>query len=172
MTALLLAEFATAGQLLEAGRRARHAGLARLDAHTPFPVEGLAEALDLPTPPLRPAMLAAGLLGAALAFGLCFTSAVFDYPIDSGGRPLNSWPVFLVLSFEGGILAATLLGVAGFFLATGLPRLHHPVFEALAIARASQDRFFLSVQDDGVDAAALTTMLEGVETLSIQVVAP
>jgi hypothetical protein len=171
VTALLLAEFASADALLEAAWRARRAGLARLDAHTPFPIEGLAEALALPTPPLRPAMLAAGLLGAALAFALCFYSAVFAYPVDSGGRPLNSWPVFLVLRFEGGVLAATLCGVAGFFLATGLPRLHHPAFEAASMARASQDRFFLAVEDARADVTALAALLHGIDTVAIRVVA-
>jgi hypothetical protein len=165
---LLLAEFRDPAALLDAARRARRAGLRELDAHTPFPVEGLPEALALPEPSLRLPMLLAGLLAAALVFAMCWYSAVVDYPLNLGGRPLNSWQVFLVLAFEAGILCATLAGVLGFFWRAGLPRLHHPVFAAPGFERASQDRFFLSVADPEADAARLMALLEGIDVLSVQ----
>lgn len=167
---ILLAEFRDPGALLDAARRARQAGLGGLDAHTPFPVEGLPDALALPEPRLRLPMLLAGFAAAALVFAMCWYSAVVDYPLNLGGRPLNSWQTFVILAFEAGILCATLVGTLCFFLGSGLPRLHHPVFAAPGFERASQDRFFLSVADPAADAAGLMALLEGLDTLSIQAV--
>ena len=126
---LLLAEFRAPGPLIAAARRAREAGLRGLDAYTPFAVRGLAEALDLPKPRIRIAMLIGGLIGAAFVYALFWYSAVVDYPLVLGGRPLHTWQIFLLLTFEAGVLSATLTGVAAFFFNTGLPRLHHPVFD-------------------------------------------
>jgi hypothetical protein len=88
-------------------------------------------------------MLAGGLGMAALALALQWYSAVIDYPINSGGRPLNSWPVFLLVPFEVGIFAAALCGVLAFLWSCGLPRLHDPIFAIPGIERATQDRYFL-----------------------------
>lgn len=171
MTApLLLAEFRDPETLLQAARRAQKAGLRGLDAHTPFPVEGLPDALELPESWLRLPMLLAGLVAAALVFVMCWYSAVVDYPLNLGSRPLNSWQTFLILAFEAGILCAALVGALAFFLGSGLPRLHHPLFAAPGFERASQDRFFLSVADPRADAARLMALLEGIDTLSIQAV--
>ncbi|UFN46929.1 DUF3341 domain-containing protein [Roseomonas sp. OT10] len=167
-TPLLLAEFRDPETLIDAARRARRAGLRGLDAHTPFAVEGLAEALALPTPPVRPAMLVGGLLSAGFVFAMCWYAAVIDYPIVLGGRPLNTWQVFLVLSFEAGILGATFTGVGFFLVSTGLPRLNHPVFDAHDIGRASQDRFFLAVADPEADEARLAALLDGLAPLSVR----
>jgi hypothetical protein len=172
MTApLLLAEFRDPNTLVTAARRAQEAGLRNLDAHTPFAVEGLAEALALPPSRLRPLMLLAGLAAAAFTYALCWYSAVVDYPFNTGGRPLHTWQVFLVLSFEAGILAAALTGFIGFFVANGLPRLHDPIFAAPDFERASQDRFFLSVADPEADETRLAALLDGLGPLSIRAVA-
>lgn len=172
MSGLLLAEFRDPETLVAAARRARQAGLRGLDAHTPFSVPELAEALALPRPRLRPVMLGTGLAAAALVYALCWYSAVIGYPLNLGGRPLNSWPTFLVLSFEGGVLAASVAGFLGFFLGTGLPRLHHPVFAARGFARASQDGFFLAVDEPGLEPARLAALLDGLGPLSVRAVEP
>ncbi|MFT8244728.1 DUF3341 domain-containing protein [Roseomonas sp. BN140053] len=168
---LVLAEFRDPDTLIAAARRAREAGLRGLDAHTPFAVEGLAAALDLPTPPLRRIMLLAGLAAAGFVYALCWYSAVIDYPLVLGSRPLHSWPVFLVLSFEAGVLGATLAGIAGLFVSAGLPRLNHPVFDGRGFDRASQDRFFLAVSDPEADPARLEAILDGLAPLSVRAVA-
>jgi len=165
---LLLAEFRDPETLLDAARRVREAGFKGLDAHTPFPVEGLAEALGFRPTRIRPAMLVGGLLSGAFAYWLQWYSAVLDYPINSGGRPLHSWPVFLVPTFEATVLGATLTGIVAFLISTGLPRLHHPAFAARGFERASQDRFFLSVADPHVDAARLAALLDGLGPLSLR----
>lgn len=165
---LFLAEFRDPDTLIAAARRAKGAGLRDLDAHTPFAVEGLVEALGLPRSRLRTIMLLAGLAAAAFTYALCWYSAVVDYPLDAGGRPLHSWQTFLVLSFEAAILAASIAGFVGLFVASGLPRLHDRVFAALGFDRASQDRFFLSVADPQADEDRLAALLDGLGPLSIR----
>lgn len=169
---IVLAEFADPQTLLAAARRARRAGLEGLDAHTPFAVEELPEALGLGATGIRPAMLASGVFGAAFAFWLQWWSAVVDYPINAGGRPLFSWQVFVMPTFEAGILFATFGGIVAFLCTTGLPRPHHPVFEAHGFERASQDRFFLSVADPGADGARIASLLDGLAPLSIRELVP
>ncbi|MBL6458728.1 DUF3341 domain-containing protein [Belnapia sp. T6] len=165
---MLLAEFADPQTLLDAARRVRDAGWQGRDAHVPFAIEELPEALGLGSTPIRPIMAAGGLLSGAFAYGLQWYSAVVDYPYNSGGRPLHSWPAFLVPTFEAVILGATLAGVVAFLVSTGLPRLHHPAFAAHGFARASQDRFFLAVADPEVDAARFAAKLDGLAPLSIR----
>jgi len=165
---LILIEFRDPDTLVTAARRVREAGFTALDAHTPFAVEGLAEALALPRPKLRLVMLVAGLAAAAAVYLLCWYSAVFDYPLIVGGRPRNAWQSFAVLCFEGGILAACVAGVLGFFLQAGLPRLHHPVFDGHDFRLASQDRFFLSVADPSANPERLAALLDGLAPLSVR----
>ena len=143
MTSQLLAEFKDGDALTAGLQHVRTAGHAPLEAFTPFPIEGLAEQLGKERSGIRIAMLASGLATAAFAFGLQWYSAVIDYPINSGGRPLNSWQVFLLVPFEVGIFAAALGGVIAFLRSCRLPRLHDALFEIPGFERATQDRYFL-----------------------------
>jgi|tagenome__1003787_1003787.scaffolds.fasta_scaffold20789052_2 hypothetical protein len=147
MTSPVLAEFNDVEALVEAARRIRDSGHQLVDAFTPFPVEGLAEIVGVRPSSIRWAMLVGGFAMAALAYGLQWWSAVHDYPLNVGGRPLNSWPVFLLVPCEVGMLAAALAGLIAFFQQCGLPRLHHPVFDLASFERASQDRFFLLTRE-------------------------
>lgn len=143
MTGALLAEFRDPQTLQAALVRLKQGRHRAIDAFTPYPVEGLAEELAIAPSYIRPAMLGGGLLMAALAFGLQWYSAVVDYPINSGGRPANSWQVFWLVPFEVGIFAAALCGVIALLRSCRLPALHHPLFEVPGFERATQDRFFL-----------------------------
>lgn len=143
MTAKLLAEFIDREALQAGLRRVKGAGHAALDAFTPYPIEGLTEQLGLKPSRIRVVMLVGGLATAAFAFCLQWYSAVIDYPINSGGRPLNSWQVFLLVPFEVGIFGAALTGVIAFFRTCRLPRLHNALFEIPGFERATQDRYFL-----------------------------
>jgi hypothetical protein len=140
-----IAEFPNQDALFAALRQIKESGHHALDAFTPYPVEGLDAALDIQPSRIRYAMLAGGLIVAAVAFALQWYSAVIDYPLNSGGRPLNSWQVFLLVPFEVGVFAAALCGVVAFLRSCGLPRLHHPLFEIPGFERATQDHFFLLV---------------------------
>ena len=140
---VIIAEFGNPEALSDAARRMRHEGFKPLDALTPCPVESLDETLGLKQSPIRWPMLIAAIGVAAFAYGLESWSAILAYPIDSGGRPLNSWPIFLLVPFEVGVLAAGLAGFIALLVLCGLPRLNHPLFDWDAIERATDDRYFL-----------------------------
>jgi hypothetical protein len=142
---LLLAEFPHARLLTAAARAACRRNVVLVDAFTPFPVDGLAELMPPRPSRIRLVMLLGGLAVAALAYGTEFYSAVIDYPYNSGGRPLNSWPAFMLVPFATGILGATIAGLAAFLFETGLPRLHFPLFATERFERVTQDRFMLAV---------------------------
>ncbi|HZL32030.1 MAG TPA: DUF3341 domain-containing protein [Pseudolabrys sp.] len=146
MTHVVIAQFSEADALLEAARESQREGTNVLDAFTPFPVEGMAELLGATSTRLRVVMAIGGFSMAAVAFGLQYYSAVIDYPINSGGRPLNSWPTFMLVPFATGILAAAIFGFIALLSETGLPRLHHALFEIPDFERASQDRFLLALE--------------------------
>ena len=146
---VVIAEFGNPGALCHAARRMREEGFRLLDALTPCPLQDLDEPLSLRPSPIRWPMLIAAVGVAAFAYWLEWWSAVFAYPIDSGGRPLHSWPVFLLAPFEVGVLAAGLAGFVALLVLCGLPRLNHPLFDWDAIERASDDRYFLLMAAPG-----------------------
>lgn len=158
----LLAEFRDPGALKVALTRVVASSHEPLDAFTPFPVDGLDVPLRVRSSSIRPIMLAGGLGLAALAYGVQYYSAVWDYPLNLGSRPLHSWQVFLLVPFEVGVFAAALCGTVAFLWTCGLPRLHHPLFELPGFERATQDRYFLlaASADDPDSALHLRSLLE------------
>ena len=142
----VIAEFETAEQVLAATRRARQEGYAQMDAYTPYPVEGLAEELGMKRTRVPFVVLTAGLVGAATGFFMQWWSMAVNYPFNVGGRPTNSWPVFIPITFEVMVLVASLAALLGMFFLNGLPRPHHPVFNVPRFVHASQDRFFLCIE--------------------------
>jgi hypothetical protein len=144
----LLAEFRSAEALLAAVRAARREGYRRLEAYTPFSVPGLPEALGLPRDRVAFITLLGGVIGGAGAFFMQWYAAVINYPINSGGRPLDSWPAFIPATFELAVLGAALAAFAGMLALNGLPRLRHPVFDTPDFHLASRNRFFLCVRAD------------------------
>lgn len=142
----VIAEFGGPAALVAAARGARDQGFKLADALTPCPVEEVEEALGLATSPIRWPMLIVAVAVAAFAYGLEFWSAVYAYPIDSGGRPLNSWPIFVLVPFEVGVLAAAIAGFVALLVLCGLPRLNHPLFDLEPVERATDDRYFLLVE--------------------------
>jgi hypothetical protein len=141
-----MAEFETPRAVLEATRRAREAGFQAMDAYTPYPVEGLADELGLRRTRVPFVVLVAGLVGAAVGFLMQFWSMAVDYPLNVGGRPYNSWPVFIPIAFEVMVLVASFAALFAMFFLSGLPQPHHPVFNVPRFAHASQDRFFLCIE--------------------------
>ncbi len=143
----LLAEFDSPEALIEAVKRTRAEGYRALDAFTPFPVDGLAELLEL----RDRRVLWLGLIGACLGFAIALGMQLwtnYDYPLDIGGRPVYALSAFAVVAFELTILFAVLLTALGMLYLNGLPRLHYPVFAAPRFHLASKDRFFLCVKGD------------------------
>jgi hypothetical protein len=142
----VMAEFETPQQVLEATRRARRAGYTHMDAYTPYSVEGLSAELGLRRSRVPFIVLVAGLIGAASGFFMQYYSMAINYKLNAGGRPLNSWPVFIPITFEVLVLVASLSAFFGMLFLNGLPRLYRPVFNVPRFARATQDRFFLCIE--------------------------
>lgn len=142
----LLAEFGDPDSLLVAARRARQAGYERLDAFSPFPIEGLAEELGFRRTAVPLVVLVGGVLGATGGYLLQYYLSVVDYPINVGGRPLHSVPMFVIVTFELTILVAALFAVLGMLALNRLPMPYHPVFNVADFALASTNRFFLVIE--------------------------
>lgn len=145
----LLAEFASAEQLLAAVGSARAAGFSALEAYSPFPVEGIADALGYRRNRIPLFMLLGAIVGGVGTFALEWYSAVFDFPLNVGGRPLGSWPAFLPAAIEMTLLWAAVCGVLAMLISNRLPQLHHPLFGVRAFERASNDRFFMLLRATG-----------------------
>ncbi len=161
----VLAEFEDHETLLHAVRRARAAGYRRLEAYSPFPLPEVADALGIPTAwKVALITLVGGLVGAGGGYALQWYLMAVDYPLNIGGRPLHSWPAFVPVTFELMVLFASITVTVGLFLMNRLPRPHHPLFGVPAFARATQDRFFLSVEaaDERFDPGATRSFLESV----------
>ncbi len=143
----IVAAFETPEALLHALRELRRRGYRRLDAFTPHPVKGIEEAMGLRRSMLTWYVFPVGIFGAAFAYLVQLYCNAYDSPLNVGGRPLNSAPAFIPITFESGVLAASLGGCFVFLLLTGLPRLYTPVADVDGFERASIDRFFAGVDD-------------------------
>ena len=141
----VIAAFSEPDMLVRAATAMREKGYRRLDAFSPFEVPELEGILGIRRTRLPWLVLAGGLAGAALAYALMLYSVEIDYPVNVGGRPLHSWPPFVVIAFEAGILGAAVAGFLGMLAANGLPRYHHPVFNAQTFSYARGGRFYLLV---------------------------
>jgi hypothetical protein len=142
----LLVEFVSGEELLHAVRRVRRElPNFTLEAYSPCAVEGMDEALGYRRDGVASWMLLGAVIGGVVTYALEWYSAVFNYPINVGGRPTASWPAFLPAALEMTVLGAAVFGVLAMLIGNGLPRLNHPLFDVKAFERASADRFFMVV---------------------------
>ncbi len=168
----VMAEFRTPEDLVLAAHRARAAGYTEIDAYTPFPVEGLHEALGHHETRLPLLILVGGIVGGLGGFFMQEYAAVIGYPLNIGGRPLNSWPSFIPITFELTILVAGLTAVIAMIALNKLPQPYHPVFDVPGFERASSDRFFLCLEASGkkFDPDAARRFLEGLKAENVAAV--
>jgi len=141
----LMAEFDTPSDLVTAARRTHEEGYQKVDAYTPFPVEGLAEEIGFTKNGVPLVVLVGGILGGLSGYALQYWVSAISYPVNVGGRPYHSWPAFIVVTFEMTILFAGLAAVFGMLALNGLPMPYHPVFNVPRFAFATKDRFFLII---------------------------
>ena len=164
----LMAEFSTHEELVHAAEKAYESGFRKMDGYAPFPVEGLAEALGKKTR-LPLLVLIGGIIGGLSAYYMQWDANVISYPINIGGRPLNSWPAFIPIVFELTVLAAALTAFFFSLGLSGLPEPYHPVFNVPEFERASQDRFFLCIEarDPKFDARQTREFLQSLNPLRV-----
>jgi hypothetical protein len=168
----IIAEFLTPEAVREAAQKAYAAGYRHMDAYSPIPVDGLAEACGFKKNGIPLVVLIGGVAGALTGFLMQWYSATTHYPINVGGRPLNSWPMFIPITFELTILFAAFAAVLGMLGLNGLPRPHHPVFSVPNFMLASRSRFFLCLQarDPMFDLEATRRFLEDLKPRAVTVV--
>jgi Alternative complex III, ActD subunit len=142
----LLAEFEGPDDLLAAAGRTTDAGYVHKDAYTPFPVEGLPQALGFNRSRLPLLVFLGGLVGGLIGYGLQYFAFVHYYPKNIGGRPAHAWPAFIPVTFELTILGGALAAVLGMLALNRLPQPHHPLFNAERFELASRSRFFLCIE--------------------------
>lgn len=165
----LLAEFESPEALLAAAHKTRAAGYKRMDAFTPLPVEGLAEAVGFHRTSLPLVVLIGGVLGGLAGFGMQYYANVIAYPLNISGKPFNSWPSFIPITFELTILGAALFCVFGMLAMNGLPAPYHPVFNVQRFALATRDRCFLLIKarDRQFDLAKTKIFLQSLQAREV-----
>ena len=141
-----MAEFETPEALIAAARAAREEGYRRMDAYSPLPVEELAEAIGFHDRRHPLIVLIGGIVGSLGGSYLQYWCSAISYPLNIGGRPLNSWPSFIPITFELTVLVAAFSAVLGMLALNGLPMPYHPVFNSPRFALATRDRFFLCIE--------------------------
>ena len=144
----LMAEFPNADALLAAARRVRDAGFTKFDTFSPFPIHGMGEAVGFKEKSVAKIVLCGGLVGLVAGYSLEYYASVIAYPLNIGGRPYHSWPMFIPPAFETTILFASISALVGMLALNGLPQPYHPVFNAPRFTQASQDAFFLVIEAD------------------------
>jgi hypothetical protein len=169
----LMAEFDDPNALVSGAKRAQEAGYRRMDAYSPMPIEELNEAIGGHHTRLPLIVLIGGIAGGLGGYLLQWWASTIAYPINVGGKPFHSWPMFIPVTFECTILVAALAAVFGMLALNGLPQPYHPVFNVPRFALASRNRFFLCIEarDPGFDLEKTRAFLESLGAREVTSVA-
>ena len=165
----LMAEFDSVDSVIAAAHRVHAAGYRKIDAYSPFPLEELSEAIGFEKNGVALVCLIGGLLGGSAAYILQWWINTISYPVNIGGRPLHSWPSFIIVTFEMTILFSGLSAVFGMLALNGLPMPYHPVFNVPQFDAASRDKFFIVIfaSDRNYDPVGTRQFLEGLSPISV-----
>jgi len=173
-----LAEFETVDEILAAAEACRDKGLKAWDCHTPFPVHGLDRAMGVKQTILPWIVLGGGITGCLFGLVLQWFTNVFDgdfallhgYPFMVSGKPVFSLAIYIPVVFELTILFSALACFVGMLVLNNLPLLYHPVFRSSRFARATDDRFFISIEaaDAKFDADATGDFLAGLGAAHVE----
>jgi hypothetical protein len=165
----VIAEFETPGDLVHAARKVYEAGYRRINGYSPYPIEELSEAIGFTHTSLPLIVFIGGVLGGVAGFGMQYWMEVINYPLNVGGKPFNSWPAFIPITFECVVLAAAFSAVLGMLILNKLPQPYHPVFNAPNFALATRDRFFLAVEanDAKFDHTQVVLLLQSLNALEV-----
>jgi Protein of unknown function (DUF3341) len=158
----VMAEFDNPTDLVAAARHTYEAGYRRINGYSPYPIEELSEAIGFTHTSLPLIVLIGGVLGGLGGFFMQYWMEVINYPLNVGGKPYNSWPAFIPITFECTVLCAAFAAVLGMLVLNKLPQPYHPVFNAPSFALATRDRFFLVVEanDPQYDHDAIVTFMK------------
>lgn len=165
----LAAVFDSPETVLAAAHRVREAGFVRAEAYTPFAIEGLSEALGFKRTGIPLLVFLGGLMGAVGGYFMLWYANVISYPWNTGGKPPNSWPAFVPITFEMTVLGAGLMALIGMLALNGLPAPFHPMFHAPRFELASQTEFFLCIEasDPQFDRQRTRAFLEGLNPTAV-----
>jgi hypothetical protein len=165
----VMAEFENPTDLVAAARRVYAAGYRRINGYSPYPIEELSEAIGFTHTSLPLIVFIGGLIGALAGFFMQYWIEVIDYPLNVGGKPFNSWPAFIPITFEMTVLFAAFAAVLGMLVLNKLPQPYHPVFNVPNFAMATRDRFFLAVEanDPKFDHAEVVALLKSLDALEV-----
>jgi hypothetical protein len=156
-----MAEFDNAQQLVEAARKTMAQGFTKVEAYSPVPIEELNDIIHKKRTVLPMLVLGGGLAGMGTGFGLQYWASAIEYPMNIGGRPMASWPTFIIPSYELTILFAALTAAIGMIVLNGLPQPYHPVFNVERFSMASSDKFFLVIESTDPKFAEASAFLQG-----------
>ena len=165
----VMAQFDSPSALVAAARETYTAGYRRINGYSPFPIEELSEAIGFKRTSLPLIVLIGGIIGALGGFFMQYWMEVIDYPIIVGGKPFNSWPAFIPITFECTVLAAAFAAVLGMLALNKLPQPYHPVFNAPNFALATRDSFFLVIEskDPKFDHDEVMQFLKSIEAREV-----
>lgn len=165
----VIAEFESPGDLVHAARKTYEAGYRRINGYSPYPIEELSEAIGFTHTSLPLIVFIGGLLGGLAGFFMQYYMEVIDYPLNVGGRPFNSWPAFIPITFECTVLGAAFSAVLGMLILNRLPQPYHPVFNVPNFALATRDRFFLAVEanDPKFDHGKVVELLKSLNAMEV-----
>jgi Protein of unknown function (DUF3341) len=164
-----MAEFENPSDLVAAARKVYSLGYRRINGYSPYPIEELSEAIGFTHTSLPLIVFIGGLLGGIGGFLMQYWIEVINYPINVGGKPYNSWPAFIPITFECTVLAAAFSAVLGMLVLNRLPQPYHPVFNVPNFALATRDRFFLAVEanDPNFKHDEVVSLLQGLNALEV-----